>query len=132
MESNIALKSCNTIPSTGLTCIAYVPSSKTRRTTNIVKQIRKQQEQKQEFTSKGDANKFARTRTIDSLLEIDSSDEEENTSEENLSLNDSSINVSENHLHNEQQDTRQATVWLGTRNGGYTLQFRIDSIFYLR
>lgn len=115
IESNATLKYFHTIPSSGINCIGYIPSIKNRRITNMIQENDNQN--KQNIITKKRLNHFGRTTTIDSLLEINSSDEDEFNNEDNSSLNDLSINISENHLNNEQIDTRQATVWLGTNNG---------------
>ncbi|CAF3382695.1 unnamed protein product [Rotaria sp. Silwood1] len=131
IESNATLKSSNKIPLSGINCIGYIPSNKTRRSSvNITKQEddhdhnhhhhhHHRGHDKRNSVFQEQLNTYSKARTIDSLLEIDSSDDDDViNNEENLSLNESSSNLSETNLNNEHSETRQATIWLGTRDGG--------------
>jgi hypothetical protein len=106
IQSDVTLKSCSAITSSRINCIGYIPSNKVRKTGNTIK-IRHDE---QKINNKQELNNYQRTEGIDSLLDIDSSDDDG----ENISLNNSSINS----FDNEEQDTREATIWIGTQNGG--------------
>ncbi|CAF4678708.1 unnamed protein product, partial [Rotaria magnacalcarata] len=70
--------------------------------------------------SQEQSNNYLKSIAIDSLLESDSSDDDDDNinNRDNLSLKDSSIDIVENHSNKEQQDTTQASMWIGTQNGG--------------
>ena len=73
---------------------------------------------KQNLIYQQQPNNLQRRITLNSLLESDSSDDDEMNYDETSSLNESSVSTFESHqLNNEQHDTRQATMWLGTENG---------------
>ena len=137
VQSDVTLKACNTVISSRINCVAYVPSHKGRRTGSSIKhrphQHKQEEEEKQknkhepvvkqEPSSIGN-NSDAQT-AVDSLLDIDSSDDEDaaNTiNNEEMFLLDQAMSsqqciLLESDLNNEQQDTREATMWLGTDDG---------------
>jgi len=98
LDSDVQLKSLNTITSSKINCISYIPANKNRKTTNSIKH--RHHEHKHDFISK------EQSKNIDSLLDIDSSDDDDQDS--------LSINSFENCLNNQQEDT----IWIGTQNGG--------------
>ncbi|CAF1262464.1 unnamed protein product [Rotaria magnacalcarata] len=118
IESNLTLKSANRIPSSGLNSIGYIPCNKGRQTTSII--TKGYHQRKHNFISQEQSNNYLKSIAIDSLLESDSSDDDDDNinNRDNLSLNDSSIDIVENHSNKEQQDTTQASMWIGTQNGG--------------
>jgi hypothetical protein len=116
IQSDVTLKSFNAITSSRINCVGYIPSNKVRKTGNTIK-IR-QDEHEHDLVNKPESDTVERPRNIDSLLDIDSSDEEELNNQDNFSLDDSSINSFESKINHEEQDTREATLWLGTQNGG--------------
>jgi hypothetical protein len=132
----VTLKACNTVISSRINCVAYVPSHKNRRTGSSIKNrpSRTKQEdddeQKHSFVSKEEPISLIKTTdvqtTVDSLLDIDSSDDDETSTminnDETCSLDQTSISsqqyiLLDNDFNNEQQDTREATMWLGTDDG---------------
>ena len=140
VQTNVTLKACNTVISSRINCVAYVPSHKNRRSGSSIKnrspttkQIDEQQQQQQQQKQYQDMSKQESMvkvndvpPTVDSLLDIDSSDDEENTSttinnEESCSFDRTSSSsqciLLETDINTEQQDTREATMWLGTDDG---------------
>ncbi|CAM2722468.1 unnamed protein product [Rotaria socialis] len=142
VQSDVTLKACNTVISSRINCVAYVPSHKGRRTGSSSKHhqhqnIKKQEEDEQQkhkhgFTVKQEpisiSNDTDVQTTIDSLLDIDSSDDEDTLTainhEDIFSLNQSDQTILsqqclllESDINNEQQDTTEATMWLGTDDG---------------
>jgi hypothetical protein len=109
IESDVTVKYSNPITSSGINCIAYIPTNRIRGKSNSIKHVYHQA--KHDFLRKQESNNSETIPTIDSLLDIDSSDDDE----DNLSLNDSSI---DDHFNNEQQNVKEATIWLGTKNEG--------------
>lgn len=142
VQSDVTLKACNTVISSRINCVAYVPSHKGRRTGSSSKHrqhqnIQKQQEderhqRKNELIPKEETalllnNSDVQT-TVDSLLDIDSSDDEDTLTtinhEDIFSLNQSDQTIPsqscillESDINHEQQDTTEATMWLGTDDG---------------
>jgi hypothetical protein len=133
------LKACNTVVSSRINCVAYVPSHKGRRTGSSLKhrhaeqKIKQDDERKQQvINDKRDSllatKKSAGPLTGDSLLDIDSSDDEDTIHQQphddddelfpfdGMTSNEQSI-LLETDLSTEQQDTREATMWLGTDDG---------------
>ncbi|CAF3358005.1 unnamed protein product [Rotaria sp. Silwood1] len=143
VQSDVTLKACNTVISSRINCVAYVPSHKGRRTGSSIKhhhQNKQKQEEedereqnKHEFIVKQEpiliSNNSDVQTTVDSLLDIDSSDDEDTLTTINnedifsLEQSDQTITSSqpcillESDINNEQQDTREATMWLGTDDG---------------
>ncbi len=124
--------------SSRINCVAYVPSHKNRRTGSSIKnrhaQHKQEEEQRQQnknqFVNKQESISILKNSdvqpTVDSLLDIDSSDDDETSTminnDDNCSFDQASISsqqciLLETDLNNEQQDTREATMWLGTDDG---------------
>lgn len=123
--------------SSRINCVAYVPSHKNRRSGSSIKnrsptnkQVDEQQQQQKQHQDMNKQESMAKANevppTVDSLLDIDSSDDEENTSttinnEESCSFDRTSSPsqciLLETDINTEQQDTREATMWLGTDDG---------------
>ena len=124
--------------SSRINCVAYVPSHKGRRTGSSLKhrhQQHKQEDEEQQsqnkhsVPAKQEASSIAKNSdtptTVDSLLDIDSSDEEDTSTtinnDEIFSM-DQTIPLQqyillESDVNTEPQDTREATMWLGTDDG---------------
>ncbi|CAF1236085.1 unnamed protein product [Rotaria sordida] len=140
VQSDVTLKACNTVISSRINCVAYVPPHKGRRTGSSIKQHQhkqkqqddERQENKHGFIVKQEpisiSNNSDVQTTVDSLLDIDSSDDEDTlttiNNEDIFSLDQSDQTISsqqcillESDINNEQQDTREATMWLGTDDG---------------
>jgi hypothetical protein len=96
IQSNIQLKSSNTITSSKINSIQYIPANKILKNLNLIKHINKDRVDSKE----------GRT-SVDSLLDYNSSDDDDDE-QEHLLLNDYSME------NNEEDDT----IWLGTENGG--------------
>ena len=131
MEPELILKSCTTISSSSIDCLAYVPSnSQHRRSTAMSKDHRVHDEDKDPLVIERHPHDYAEKRNVHSLLDIDSSDDEDNTSsrfpsDDLLSLHGSEPRTStwtlrDNPLADEQQqyDTRQATMWISNCQRG--------------
>jgi hypothetical protein len=116
--------------SSRITCVAYVPAHKGRRTGSSIKQRQhKQKEEEEELVIKQEpiliSNKSDVQTTVDSLLDIDSSDDDDTSTTINnedpfsldQTLSSQQCILLESELNNEQQDTREATMWLGTDDG---------------
>lgn len=147
------MKACNTVISSRINCVAYVPSNKGRRTgsnsKNITQTTDQHRDQKKVNRDQEDFNGKQSTaattthsnptRIGDSLLDIDSSDEDENgstligdehSSIVSLDLSQQSVNI-ESDLHQEQQDTREATMWIGTDDGLFVFLRQDDFTCYI-
>ena len=131
MEPELTLKSYTTISSSSLDCLAYVPSnSHQRRSTATSKEHRAHDEDKDPLVTGRHSHDYAEKRNVHSLLDIDSSDDEDNVSsrfpsDDLLSLHGSEPRTStwtlrDNPLADEQQqyDTRQATLWISNCQRG--------------
>lgn len=110
IEPNLILKSSNRVTSSRINSIAYVPSYQGRKSASTIRRSRKQEEE------------LSNSVVIHSLLDIDSSDDEDdvglaeeeiNPSDDRFSWNDSNEN-----LRPDEHDTREATIWLATQQGG--------------
>ncbi|CAF4326176.1 unnamed protein product, partial [Rotaria sp. Silwood2] len=140
VQSDVTLKACNTVISSRINCVAYVPSHKGRRTGSSIKHHHHQQKQEEDEQQQNKhglvvkqepilvSNNSDVQTTVDSLLDIDSSDDEDTlttiNNEDIFSLNQSDQTILsqqcillESDINNEQQDTREATMWLGTDDG---------------
>jgi homogentisate 1,2-dioxygenase len=107
LQPDLQLKSSNTITSSKINCIGYIPSNQKRNISHTRKPHHHHHHHphKHEFISK------EQTKNLDSLLDIDSSDDD--LEQENISLSQFSINSSEKNFSHEDEDT----IWLGTQNG---------------
>ena len=118
IEPNLILKGSNRVSSSRINSIAYVPSYQGRKTASAIRRHRKQEDQ------------LSNSVVIHSLLDIDSSDDDE-VDEENFSAiipadDRFSLNDSRENLRPDEQDsppstghdTREATIWLATQQGG--------------
>jgi hypothetical protein len=110
IEPNLILKTSNRVTSSRINSIAYVPSYQGRKSASTIRRSRKQEDQ------------LSNSVVIHSLLDIDSSDDEDDDeenfsaiipSDDRLSLDDSNEN-----LRPDEHDTREATIWLATQQGG--------------
>ncbi|CAF3871802.1 unnamed protein product [Adineta steineri] len=144
VQPNVTLKACNTVISSRINCVAYVPSHKGRRTGSSIKHRHHHHQHKQkhdvegeerqehkheEIIPKQETNSILKTLdvqpTVESFFDIDSSDEEDtptiNNNDDFFSLDQTVPSqqciLLESDLNNEQQDTREATMWLGTDDG---------------
>ncbi len=131
VQPNVTLKACNTVISSRINCVAYVPSHKNRRTGSSIKHRQQshkpeEEQQRQEHIQQELISDVPTTTTVDSLLDIDSSEDDDEAStminnDETRSLDQTSISsqciLLETDFNNEQQDTREATMWLGTDDG---------------
>ena len=134
------MKACNTVISSRINCVAYVPSHKGRRTGSSVKHHHHQHKQKQREEVERQEDKHEGhvikqepisllknpdvPTTLESFFDIDSSDDDETSTinnEDIFSLDQRTSSqqciLLESDLSNEQQDTREATMWLGTDDG---------------
>ena len=114
------MKACNTIISSRITCVAYVPPSNRHRRTGSSRKHRQEQFKEHQKEEKDLLTKSTNVdQRTDSLLDIDSSDDEETNEfdrSNQFDFNDQSI-LFENDFNAEQQDTREATMWIGTDDG---------------
>ena len=113
IQSDITLKSSNTVTTSRINCIVYIPSNKIRKSGNTTK-IRHDENQIDLINKEEIITNNERSECIDSLLDTDSSDDDN----DNASLNNCSINSFESDLNNEELDTKDPTIWIGTQNGG--------------
>ena len=130
IQPDLTLKACNTVISSAINCVAYVPPNQNRRTGSSMKNHRSQYKQhKHECIVKQEAFSVLKNSesqlTVDSLLDIDSSDDDDTTTtihNEDTCSSDRIISsfqcvLFENGRNTEQQDTRESTMWLGTDDG---------------
>ncbi|CAF1140330.1 unnamed protein product [Adineta steineri] len=110
IESDITVKSFNGITLSDIKCIAYIPSNKIRQKASSIKSTN--HERKTSYLTKQPSTNSDDTIPIDSLLDSDTSDDDDISHDDNLSLN----TVEEDFI-NEQQISKDATLWLGTENG---------------
>ena len=127
--------------SSRINCVAYVPSHKGRRAGSSIKQRHQQHKQKhrggdeegEEHKHEGhhlkqEASSIVKgadvPTTVESFFDIDSSDEEDASTinHDDLFTLDQNTPTQqcillESELNNEPQDTREATMWLGTDDG---------------
>ncbi|UJR10864.1 hypothetical protein I4U23_015051 [Adineta vaga] len=145
VHPNVTIKACNTVISSRINCVAYIPSHKGRRTGSSIKHRHHQHKQKhpeeideeegerqehkhEEHLLKQEASSLLKNSdvptAVESFFDIDSSDEEDTptiNNEDIFTLDSSTPSqqciLLESELNNEQQDTREATMWLGTDDG---------------
>lgn len=115
IHPDVNLKACNTVISSRITCVSYVPPNKGRRTGSSLKHRPLTKDPQPSKTSEDKPT----TTTGESLFDIDSSDDEETTTQVNHDMFDASGQslLLESDCHSEQQDTREATMWIGTDEG---------------
>lgn len=128
--------------SSRINCVAYVPSHKGRRAGSSIKHRHHQHKQKHQEEDEGERQEDKHEEhllkqeagssvknsdvptTVESFFDIDSSDDEDTPTTNNedvFSIYSTTPSqqciLLESELHNEQQDTREATMWLGTDDG---------------
>ena len=128
--------------SSRINCVAYVPSHKGRRTGSSIKHRHHQHKQKHQEVDEGERQEDKHEEhllkqeadspvknsdvptTVESFFDIDSSDDEDTSTinnEDVFSIDSTTPSqqciLLESDLHSEQQDTREATMWLGTDDG---------------
>ena len=119
IHPDVNLKACNTVISSRITCVSYVPPNKGRRTGSSLKHRHLSKDLQPSKTSE---EKPTTATTGESLFDIDSSDDEETMTQMNhdehgiFDASGHSI-LLESDCHSEQQDTREATMWIGTDDG---------------
>ncbi|CAF1461333.1 unnamed protein product, partial [Adineta ricciae] len=142
VQPNVTIKACNTVISSRINCVAYVPSHKGRRTGSSIKHRHHQHKQKHQEDDEGERQEDKHEEhllkqeagltmknsdvptTVESFFDIDSSDDEDTSTinnEDVFSIDSTTPSqqciLLESDLPNEQQDTREATMWLGTDDG---------------
>jgi len=125
LESNLQLKCSNSITSSRINSIIYVPSFDERKKKSSLRNETNKKEK--HFNDEDETN-------VNSLFDFDSSDEEENLSQKYSDEDLTSLNHSEhlfitnsdkstfiqhqNHQDEHVFDTRESTIWLATQNDG--------------